>query len=232
MKAILLNINSPGGSAAASQAIFEELMRVRQKGKVKIVVAMADVAASGGYYVAAAADHIVANPSTITGSIGVIVQIQNLTDLLKKVGVQTVTIKSGKFKDIASAYRPITPGETDLLKSFVNESYQQFFEAILRGRRGKITRAELEPVADGRILIGAAALDAKLIDSLGNYYDAVDQVKKLTGLKTEPVIRNYLTPDWRESFQQLFSFSLDQWFPEQRLHRLTYWNKIPLALMD
>jgi len=232
VKAILLNINSPGGSAAASQAIFEELMRVRQKGKVKIVATMADVAASGGYYVAAAADHIVANPSTITGSIGVIVQIQNLTDLLKKVGVQTVTIKSGKFKDIASAYRPITPGETDLLKSFVNESYQQFFEAILRGRQGKITRAELEPVADGRILIGAAALDAKLIDSLGNYYDAVDQVKKLTGLKTEPVIRNYLTPDWRESFQQLFTFSLDQWFPEQRLHRLTHWNKIPLALME
>ncbi len=232
VKAILLNINSPGGSAAAAQAIFTELMRVRRKGKVKIVAAMADVAASGGYYVAAAADHIVANPATLTGSIGVIVQVQNLTDLFKKVGVQTTTIKSGKFKDIASIYRQITPGEIELLKSFVNQSYQQFFEAILQGRQGKITRQELQEVADGRILTGAAALEAKLVDSLGNYYDAVDKVKELTGRKTEPVIRNYLTPDWRESFQQLFSFSLDQWFPEQRLHRLTYWNKIPLALME
>ncbi len=232
VKAILLNINSPGGSAAASQAIYEELMRVRQQGKVKIVATMADAAASGGYYIAAAADHIVANPSTITGSIGVIVQVQNLTDLFKKIGVQTITIKSGKFKDIASAYRPITPGETDLLKTFVNTSYQQFFEAILQGRGDKITRDELVQVADGRIVIGAAALDAKLVDSLGNYYDAVEKVKELVELKTEPVIRNYLTPDWRASFQQLFSFSLDQWFPEQRLTRLTYWNKIPLALME
>ncbi|MEN9215729.1 MAG: signal peptide peptidase SppA [Gloeomargarita sp. HHBFW_bins_162] len=232
VKAILLNINSPGGSAAASQAIYEELMRVRNKGKVKIVAAMADVAASGGYYIAAAADHIVANPSTTTGSIGVIVQVQNLTDLLKKVGIQTVTIKSGKFKDIASAYRPITSGETNLLQEFVNQSYQQFFEAILRGRRDKITRQELEQVADGRILIGVDALKAKLIDSLGNYYDAVEKTKELAQLKTDPVIRNYLTPDWRESFQQLFTFSLDQWFPEQRLTRLTHWHKVPLALME
>jgi protease-4 len=232
VKAILLHINSPGGSAAAAQAIFAELMRVRQKGKVKIVAAMADAAASGGYYVAAAADHIVANPSTVTGSIGVIVRVQNLTDLFKKVGVQTVTIKSGKFKDIASVYRPITSSETDLLKTFVNQSYQQFFEAILRGRQGKITRRELEQVADGRILTGTAALDAKLVDSLGNYYDAVDKVKELTGLKTEPVIRNYLAPDWRESLQELFSLSLDQWFPERPLNRLMYWNKIPLALME
>jgi len=232
VKAILLHINSPGGSAAAAQAIFAELMRVRQKGKVKIVAAMADAAASGGYYVAAAADHIVANPSTVTGSIGVIVRVQNLTDLFKKVGVQTVTIKSGKFKDIASVYRPITSSETDLLKTFVNQSYQQFFEAILRGRQGKITRRELEQVADGRILTGTAALDAKLVDSLGNYYDAVDKVKELTGLKTEPVIRNYLAPDWRESLQELLSLSLDQWFPERQLNHLMYWNKIPLALME
>ncbi|MEN9218475.1 MAG: signal peptide peptidase SppA [Gloeomargarita sp. DG_2_bins_126] len=232
VKAILLNINSPGGSAAASQAIYTELMRVRNQGQVKIVATMADVAASGGYYIAAAADHIVANPATITGSIGVIVQVQNLTDLLKKVGVQTITIKSGQFKDMASVYRPITPGETDLLKTFVNQSYQQFFEAILRGRQDKMTRDELASVADGRILIGAAALEAKLVDSLGNYYDAVEKVKELVQLKTEPVIRNYLTPDWRDSLQQLFRFSLEQWFPEQRLARLTAWNKIPLALME
>ncbi len=232
VKGILLNINSPGGSAAAAQAIYAELMRVRQKGKVKIVATMADAAASGGYYIAAAADYIVANPATITGSIGVIVQVQNLTDLLKKVGVQTITIKSGKFKDIASAYRPITPGETDLLKTFVDTAYQQFFEAILRGRQGKITRSELEKVADGRILIGAAAMDAKLVDSLGNYYDAVAKLQELLELKTEPVIRNYLAVDWRESLNQLLSFRLEEWFPEQRLARLTYWHKIPLALME
>lgn len=231
VKAILVNINSPGGSAAASQAIYRELMRVRKKGDIKIVAAMADVAASGGYYVAAAADHIVANPSTITGSIGVIVQVQNLTDLLKKVGIQTVTVKSGKFKDIASPLRPTTPGEIDLLKDFVNQSYQQFVDAILEGRKGKINREELERVADGRILIGSAALKAKLVDSLGNYYDAVEQVKKLADLQ-DPVIRNYLAPDWRESLQEFFSFRWANGFRDQPLRRLVEWNKIPLALME
>ncbi|MEN9207704.1 MAG: signal peptide peptidase SppA [Gloeomargarita sp. GMQP_bins_120] len=232
VKAILVSINSPGGSAAASQAIYRELMRVRRQGNIKVVASMGEVAASGGYYVAAAADHIVANPSTITGSIGVILQVQNLTDLLKKIGVQTVTIKSGQFKDMASPLRPTTPTEIDLLKDFVNQSYQQFVEAILEGRKGKISREELRRVADGRILIGTAALKAKLIDSLGNYYDAVEQVKKLTGLQTDPVIRNYLAPDWRESLQQFFRLGLERWFPDQQWRRLTEWHKVPLALME
>ncbi|MCS6782728.1 MAG: signal peptide peptidase SppA [Gloeomargarita sp. SKYBB_i_bin120] len=231
VKALLVTINSPGGSAAASQAIYRELMRVRRKGDLKVVVSMADVAASGGYYVAAAADHIVANPATVTGSIGVILQVQNLADLLKKVGIQTVTIKSGKFKDIGSPLRPTTPGEIDLLQDYVNQAYQQFLNAILEGRKGKLSRAELVAVADGRILTGSAALKAKLIDSLGNYYDAVEQVKKLTGLK-DPVIRNYLAPDWRESLQELFRLTLLRWFPQEPWQRWAEWNKIPLALME
>lgn len=234
VKAILLSVNSPGGTAAASQAIYEELMRVRKASKIKIVATFGDVAASGGYYVASAADHIVSNPASITGSIGVIIQVQNLTGLLEKIGVKTTTVKSGAFKDLASPFRPTSPAEQQLLQQFVDESYQQFLDAILAGRSGKLTLAQLKPVADGRILTGTQALKARLVDSLGNYADAVQKAAELAGLKGEPRVRNYATAGLRESLESLFSLSLDRWVPGVRQVRAfqTTWNRVPLTLMD
>ena len=230
VKAILLRINSPGGTAAASQAIYEELMRTRKETSIKIIASLGDVAASGGYYVASAAHHIVANPASLTGSIGVIIRTQNVSSLLDKIGVQTGTVQSGQYKDILSPYRDTTPDERTLLQGIVVESYQQFLEAIVAGR--DLSVDQIKPWADGRVFTGTQAQDAKLVDSLGNYTDALDKVVELANIKGKPKVRNYTGSRWPESLEQLFSSSLDQLLPGYQEARLAQWRKIPLALME
>ncbi len=179
VKGVLLRLNSPGGTVGMSQELYDAVSTVRKKKPV--VVSMGDLAASGAYYTAAAADKIVANPGTLTASIGVILQSINLQELMNdKLGVKAVTIKSGQFKDILNPYRPTTPEERALLQHIIDTSYQQFLGAVLEGRtRGikdakeKLAREKsIRAVADGRVVIGEDALKVGLVDELGGLEDA------------------------------------------------------------
>jgi protease-4 len=201
VKAVLIKINSPGGSAAASQAIFDELIKLKKDKGVKIVASMGDMAASGGYFIAAAADKIVANPATLTGSIGVIMHLANYRGLMDKVGVKSVTIKAGRLKDIASPDRPMTNEEKALLQSIVDDTYDQFLTAVAQGR--KMTMAQVKPLAEGKIYTGRQALKVKLVDQLGNGEDAKDELKKLAGLDADAKAEDYGKDQW-DNFMDMF----------------------------
>ncbi|MEO0072912.1 MAG: signal peptide peptidase SppA [candidate division WOR-3 bacterium] len=187
VKGILLRIESPGGTVVAAQEIYAELKRTKAKGK-KIVVSMGSVAASGGYYIASPADIIVANPGTITGSIGVIMNFPIIEELLKKLGIKFETIKSRPYKDIGSPFRPLTDKERKLLSDLTYDIYQQFLNAVIENR--KIPYDSLIKIADGRIFTGEQAMRYGLVDSLGSYEDALRITANLCGIKKEPrVIR-------------------------------------------
>jgi len=191
VKAIILRINSPGGSAAASQEIYQEIRRAA--GKKKIVVSMGDVAASGGYYIACAADTIVANPATMTGSIGVIMELQNMEKLFGKIGLAPETVKSGPFKDIGSPSRALTQEERRILQGMIDQVYNQFVDDVTRGRK-KMTREGVKKLADGRIYTGQQAKELGLVDELGGMRAAVRAAARLSGIKGEPSIVSYDTP--------------------------------------
>ncbi|AEH22934.1 signal peptide peptidase SppA, 36K type [Thermodesulfobacterium geofontis OPF15] len=175
IKAIVVRIDSPGGSVGASQEIFEELKKTRMKKPV--IVSMGSVAASGGLYVSLGGTKIFASPGTVTGSIGVVLEIPNIEKLLKKVGVETETIKSGAYKDTGSIYRPLTPEEKEYLREKVKLIHDQFIKAISEER--KIPIEKVKEFADGRIFTGEEALSLGLVDELGNFWDAVNEAKKL-----------------------------------------------------
>jgi len=177
IKAVVVNVNSPGGAVGASQEIYRAIEKLREKKPV--VVSMGNVAASGGYYVSAAANVIYANPGTITGSIGVIVQHMDLTELMKKVGVKIENIKSGKNKDILYPNNKLTPEQKKLIEATVKDVYEQFLDAIVKYR--PIKKEELRKVADGRIFSGRQAKNLKLVDKLGNLQDAISEARKLAG---------------------------------------------------
>jgi len=189
IKAVVLRINSPGGSAAAAQEIAEEIQRLKKTG-VKVVVSMGDTAASGAYWIAAVSDKIVANPGTMTGSIGVIIKTQNYSMLYDKLGIDTNTFKSGDYKDMGMTDRPVTEEEKKIFQSMVDDTYQQFIETVAGGRQ-----IEPEDVIrlNGRVLTGRQALEAGLVDILGNYYDAVGLAGEISGLGSSPKTVN-LTP--------------------------------------
>jgi protease-4 len=170
VKAVLLRVNSPGGTVPMSQEIHEAVVQLKAAGK-PVVVSMGDVAASGGYYISCAADKIVANPGTLTGSIGVIINLMNFKALADKVGVEPEVIKSGLFKDIASPYKKMTKEEHDILLALIMDSYEQFTTAIAEGR--KIPIEKVKTIADGRIYSGRQAQKLGLVDELGSYSDAL-----------------------------------------------------------
>lgn len=180
VKGLLIRINSPGGTVATSQEAYDAVRYFRSKGK-PVVVSMSDVAASGGYYIASAADRVFALPGTLTGSIGVIMHLMNLQEIEKKVGIEPVVIKSGQFKDIGSSDRAMTQAEKDLLQSIIMDSYDQFVTAIADGR--KMDKGTVKQLADGRIYSGRQALKVKLIDELGGYDDALANVQTLARTK-------------------------------------------------
>ena len=184
VKAILLRIDSPGGAVAPSQEIYTEVLKIRDEGKKKIVTSMGSVAASGGYYIASASDKIVANPGSVTGSIGVILELANISGLMKKVGVESVVIKSGKFKDVGSLFRTMMPEERELLQGVIDDTYDQFVEAVSAGRG--INKEDLIPIADGRVFTGRQAKKLGLVDELGSMQDAVKITADLAGIKGEP----------------------------------------------
>ncbi len=184
VKAIVLRINSPGGGVGPSQEIYEE---VRKTSRVKkIVASMGAIAASGGYYVASAADHIMASPGSITGSIGVIMEFANFQELFKKIGVSAFVLKSGEYKDIGFPLRKMTPQEKALLQAFIDNVHQQFVAAVAQGR--KISKEKVQAIADGRILSGEQAKVLGLLDSLGNFEDAIAMAANLGGIKGEPSV--------------------------------------------
>ncbi len=182
IKAIILRIDSPGGAVAPSQEIYEEVKKAAAAKKV--VVSMGSIAASGGYYIAAPADTIIANPGTLTGSIGVIMEIPNIEGLMSKVGVRTEVIKSGRHKDIASAFRKMEKEERELLQGVMDNVHEQFIRAVAEGRKLKID--DVRPIADGRIFSGEQARAQKLVDELGTLEDAVKKAAALAGIQGEP----------------------------------------------
>ncbi len=188
VKALVLRINSPGGSAAAAEEIGRELEKFQAAGKV-LVVSMGDVAASGAYWIAAGADEIIANASTITGSIGVIMQVQRLEELYEKIGVEVETIKSGPHKDIGSATRQLTGEEREILQSMVDDIFHQFVDVVAAGR--DMTREQVLDLADGRIFTGRQAQKAGLVDRVGNFYDAIDRAAELAGITGEYDVIEY-----------------------------------------
>jgi len=184
IKAIVLRIDSPGGGVVPSQEIYAEVLKARAGGRVKIVASMGNLAASGGYYIAAATDKIVANPGTLTGSIGVIMELANLQGLLEKVGVRSVVIKSGKHKDLASPFRAMSPEERALLQSVLDDVHDQFIQAVAAGRAMKVE--QVRDLADGRIFTGRQAKAAKLVDELGDLQDAIKLAARMVGIAGEP----------------------------------------------
>ena len=181
IKAVILRINSPGGTTAASQEIAIELDRLKETGK-PIITSMSDSCASGGYWIACSTNHLVANAGTLTGSIGVIMELTNLQGLYEKVGLDSIVFKSGEFKDMGSATRPVTAAEKELFDEMIVDNYQQFLIQVLNGRQGKISEDKLREIADGRVLTGKQALELGLVDSLGNYYDAIKIAEEMAGL--------------------------------------------------
>lgn len=184
IKAIVLRVNSPGGGVSPSQEIFDE---VKAAAAVKpVVVSMGSVAASGGYYVAVPAQRILANPGTITGSIGVIMQFTNFEELLGKVGLKSQVVKSGLHKDIGSPVRPMSAADREILQSLIDDVYTQFVEAVAESRQ--MDPAKVRQLADGRIFTGRQALQAGLVDELGSYRDAIRVAAELAGIEGKPKV--------------------------------------------
>lgn len=220
VKAIILKINSPGGTVASCQEIVAQIEDVRQNYKKPVIAMLGDVAASGGYFVASAADAIVADAGTLTGSIGVIMQTGNFQGLMGRLGITFSTIKSGKFKDIGSPFRAMTEEERALLQNLINMAYGQFVQAVSDGRG--IPADQVKTFADGRIFIGEEALKLKLVDSTGGFKEALNLAKKLGRIKGEPA----LLSDWdlkEEIIQELF--------PVKSLLPIWPMDKLPSGLL-
>jgi len=196
VKAIILRIDSPGGGVGPAQEIYREIIKIKRKKKV--VTSMGSVAASGGYYIACASDLIVANPGTITGSIGVIMQFSNFEELLKKIGIKGVVLKSGEHKDIGSPFREMTPEEKRIMQEVLDNVHQQFIQAVAEGR--KLDRSKVVQIADGRIMTGEQAKNLGLVDQMGNLQDTIDITAKLVGIVGKP---NVLYPKRRISIWEL-----------------------------
>ncbi len=184
IKAIVLRIESPGGAVAPAQEIYEEVRKA--VAKKKVLVSMGSVAASGGYYIASPATRIIANPGTLTGSIGVIMEIPNIEGLMNKLGIKTEVVKSGRHKDIASIFRGIGKEEREILQGVLDNVHEQFIQAVAEGR--KMLPSDVRKIADGRVFTGEQALKVGLIDELGTLEDTVQAAAKLVGIKGEPVI--------------------------------------------
>ncbi len=182
VKAVVVRINSPGGSVAPSQEIYESVRKLSTEKSV--VVSMDALAASGGYYIAVAADKIFANPGTMTGSIGVIMEVPNVEGLMEKVGLRTEVIKSGQHKDLASMFRTMTDADRAVLQGVLDDVHGQFIDAVAEGRG--MPTDQVRELADGRVFTGRQAHEAGLVDVLGTLEDAVAEAGRMAGIEGEP----------------------------------------------
>ena len=213
VKAIVLRIDSPGGGVVPSQEIHDAVKRVKNKSNKAVIASMGTVAASGGYYIAAATDRIIANPGTLTGSIGVIMEMANFEGLMKKVGVAGVVIKSGRFKDVGSPLRKMSDEERKLLQSVMDDVHHQFIQAVADGRSLEVS--DVEPLADGRIYTGRQAKEARLVDELGDLDDAIHIAADIAGMEGEPKV---VEPRKRFSFRDIIESRWASVFPKLELN--------------
>jgi protease-4 len=190
---VIVRINSPGGTVAASDTIYHEIMSFREKKKIPVYAYITELAASGGYYVASASDRIVAGPTAITGSIGVIAMKFNIEGLLAKIGVSDETYKSGPKKDFWSPFRPSTPEEKKMLQDIIEELYLRFVRVVSANRHKLLTEQEVRTLADGRILAAGEALNAKLIDQVAYLDDTIEGMKKVLSVEQARVV-TYVRP--------------------------------------
>ncbi|MBS0183126.1 MAG: signal peptide peptidase SppA [Nitrospira sp.] len=209
VKAIVIRIDSPGGGVVPSQEIYDAVKRVRSKNNKAVIASMGSVAASGGYYIAAATDRIVANPGTLTGSIGVIMETANVEGLLQKIGVEGVVIKSGKYKDVGSPLRKMSADERGLLQAVMDDVHKQFIEAVAEGRSLELRAAQA--LADGRVFTGRQAKEAKLVDELGDLEDAIQLAAEVVGIEGEPKI---VEPRRRFSLREMLDSKFSMMFPK------------------
>lgn len=219
IKALVLRINSPGGTSVAAQEVGVELDRFRKTGK-PVITSMGDVCASGGYWIACSTDRIVANPSTLTGSIGVIMEFSNLEGLYGKIGIREEVIKSGAYKDIGSSTRQLTGEERVMLQDLVNDSYNQFLDQVTRGRKGKMTRQEIVEIADGRIISGRQGKELGLVDDLGNYYEALAIARRMAHLEKDSGVEVLNKPGIWESL--VADVQAERLLPQQGWWQLRY----------
>ncbi|MBW2474602.1 MAG: signal peptide peptidase SppA [Deltaproteobacteria bacterium] len=208
IKALVLRIDSPGGGVGPSQEIYDEVLALDTL--KPIVVSMGSVAASGGYYVAAAAREIVANPGTITGSIGVIMEFANFQELLEKIGLSSVVVKSGAYKDIGSPTREMSIAEKEILQDLIDDVHSQFVSSVAEGR--ELDEQAVRSIADGRIFSGRKAMQLGLVDRMGNLQVAIDRAADLAGLEADPKV--VYPPGKKPRFIDLFI--------EETLNRLHY----------
>jgi protease-4 len=188
---IIVRINSPGGTVAATDTIYHELVEFKKRTGARIIACVTGLAVSGGYYVASAADEIIAHPTSITGNIGVIAMKFNVEQFLSKIGIQEETIKSADKKDIWSPFRPSTPEETAIIQRVINSLHERFVEVVYEGRKPRLTKEEVERLADGRIFTAEQALEVKLVDRIGYLDDAVKEAKSSLKLKEAKVVTYY-----------------------------------------
>ena len=198
VKALVLRINTPGGTVTASDVIFRELQLFKQEKKIPIVAVMMDVAASGGYYVALAADTIVAHPTTVTGSIGVIMLSFNAEGLMQKLGVAATAIKSAERKDMGSPFRALTAEERAIFQSVIDELYRQFVAKVVERR--KLPEATARGLGDGRVYTAEQALGHRLVDRIGYMPDAVDIARRAAGVDKARVIVYHRPRQYRATY--------------------------------
>lgn len=199
IKAVVVRIDSPGGAVAPTQEIFEEIRKV--KAKKPVIASMGGMATSGGYYIASACDKIIANPGTLTGSIGVIMQLANVEDLMKKIGVKGYTVKSGANKDIGSPFQELSPEGRAILQGLVDNVHSQFVRAVAKSR--DMDEAVVRKLSDGRIYSGAQAKDLGLVDQFGTLEDAIDLAAKQAGVESGPAVY-YSRPERESVLDRMF----------------------------
>ncbi len=211
IKSVILEINSPGGGITASDIIYKEIMEFKEDTKKKVVVIMQDVAASGAYYISAAADKIISHPTTVTGSIGVIMPLINISNLVEKYDIEDISIKSGKMKNIGSPLKEMSEEERKVLQDIVDEMYTRFLDIIAEGRNMKIE--DVRKLADGRIYTGKQALDNGLIDLLGYFDDAINLAKEISGIQEAKIIK------YKKMFNlaDMFAGSVDDLFGDRSI---------------
>lgn len=212
VKAIVVRIDSPGGGVVPSQEIHDAVRRIRDKQNKLVIASMGTVAASGGYYIAAATDRIVANPGTLTGSIGVIMEMANVEGLMKKIGVESVVIKSGAHKDLGSPFRAMNREDQTILQNVMDDVHSQFIEAVAAGR--SLDVKDVRALADGRIFTGRQAKTAKLVDELGDLNHAIKLAADMAGMEGEPRV---VEPRKRFTIRDLIEGHLSRLIPNLQL---------------
>jgi protease-4 len=195
VRAVLLRINSPGGTVTASDILYHDIMRFKERRKIPVVASILDVGASGGYYVALAADRILAHPTTVTGSIGVLMLTVNAGGLLEKIGVSASYVKSGEFKDMGSPFRSLRPEEQALFQELIDRFYGRFVELVARSRR--LDEARVRAFADGRVYTASQALALGLVDQIGYLDEAIATAKSAAGLTEAKVIAYHRPRQYR-----------------------------------